>query len=272
MYNKKTFKFIFFIAVMTMSYNMLSQINTNGNASNTIGNQNPFMDSSDFSQFPNDIGKGLYFPRTDLTIWVFNTAILDGITFATSYDGMIVYNTGTGITSIGQGVTVPVTPGFYYFYNPVILGFPDISSGKWLPIGIGGTGGVTVTTLSDNGDGTFTYTSEDGTITTFNAKGTLIDNADGTYTFTDAAGNVTTIDATEVITSTDAGNLLTTGLDGGSFINQTVIQANETLTTLAQSNATGIATYTDEDGATSTVDIISTDANNDIIVGVDGGA
>ena len=40
----------------------------------------------------------------------------------------------------------------------------------------------TTTTLVDNGDGSFTYTSEDNTVTTFDASSTLIDNGDGTFT------------------------------------------------------------------------------------------
>ena len=55
-----------------------------------------------------------------------------------------------------------------------------------------------VTTLTDNNDGTFTYTSEDGTVTTFNAKDTvittLVDNGDSTFTYTNENGTTTTID------------------------------------------------------------------------------
>ena len=44
-----------------------------------------------------------------------------------------------------------------------------------------------ITTLSNDGDGFYTYTSEDGTQTTFNTGGetitVLVDNGDGTYTF-----------------------------------------------------------------------------------------
>lgn len=128
--------FILCFILSTVTWNIGAQINTNGNPSNTIGGQNPFMDASNFSNFPNTIGKGFYFPRTDLTTWTFNTAVLDGITFPTAYDGMIVYNTGTGQTVLGQGQQTNVDVGFYYFYNPVSLGLPDISNGIWLPIGV----------------------------------------------------------------------------------------------------------------------------------------
>ena len=50
---------------------------------------------------------------------------------------------------------------------------------KLLPLTLAGDGTVTaieetVTTLVDNGDGTFTYTSEDGTTTTYDETTTTI--------------------------------------------------------------------------------------------------
>jgi len=47
----------------------------------------------------------------------------------------------------------------------------------------------------DNGDGTFTHTSVDGTAVTFNANTTtMLDNGDGTYTFTNSNGDTITVD------------------------------------------------------------------------------
>jgi hypothetical protein len=85
-------------------------------------------------------GKGLVFPRTDLTAWEFLTADLDEGFIGSSYGGMIVYNTGTGNTPVtGNNPTTSVTvePGFYYFSNPTISAFdvPSIAAGVWLPIG-----------------------------------------------------------------------------------------------------------------------------------------
>ena len=49
--------------------------------------------------------------------------------------------------------------------------------------------------LVDNGDGTFTHTAVDGTVTTMNVADALVDNGDGTYTFTNSfGGGVTSID------------------------------------------------------------------------------
>ncbi|RAV29961.1 hypothetical protein DN748_03910, partial [Sinomicrobium soli] len=49
--------------------------------------------------------------------------------------------------------------------------------------------------LVDNGNGTYTHTSVDGTVITIDANTTSVTEIDGVYTFTDAAGNtITTID------------------------------------------------------------------------------
>ncbi|MEN2284152.1 hypothetical protein AAGF08_18555, partial [Algoriphagus sp. SE2] len=63
----------------------------------------------------------------------------------------------------------------------------------------------TITTLVDNSDGTFTYTSEDGTEVTFNANNDLIDNGNGTFTFTNAAGISLSFDARQTLI-TDNGD------------------------------------------------------------------
>ena len=48
---------------------------------------------------------------------------------------------------------------------------------------------------------------------------------------------------------------------------------NETVTSLSQNTSTGVISYTDEDGGTpETANVVSTDANNQISVGSDGGA
>src|SRR5690625_3319937 len=53
----------------------------------------------------------------------------------------------------------------------------------------------TITVLVDNGDGTFTYTNEEGTLVTFDANTTsFTDNGDNTFTFTNDNGDTMTID------------------------------------------------------------------------------
>lgn len=132
----------------------LGQIKTGSNISNTIANENPFLDVSEYSDgFANNIGKGLVFPRTDLTTWTFKTDNLDGISFPTAFDGMIVYNTGSGSTVSGQGQQVSVTPGFYYFSNPGAT--DNIANGQWLKMS-GSGGGKFVDGATNPNDAVYT--------------------------------------------------------------------------------------------------------------------
>ena len=57
--------------------------------------------------------------------------------------------------------------------------------------GGGGADGNDISTLVDNGDGTFTHTAN-GVVTAVDVKGSMVDNLDGTFTFTDAGGTATT--------------------------------------------------------------------------------
>lgn len=115
-----------------------AQVASNGTVANNITGENPFFDASTnfdtaSTGTANNVGKGLYFPTTNLTTWTFKTTNLDGVTFPTAFDGMIVYNSGTGNTVTGQGVQVAVTPGFYYFSNPGQS--TSVTNGRWLPLG-----------------------------------------------------------------------------------------------------------------------------------------
>src|SRR5699024_6107098 len=82
----------------------------------------------------------------------------------------------------------------------------------------------TVTTLTENGDGTYTYTNENGTVVTFDANtSTVTDNGDGTYTVTNGDGTTVTIDAAGVVLTelqdntrdiyTEIQNIITAGSD-----------------------------------------------------------
>jgi hypothetical protein len=98
-------KNIFIIALFCClyAYKSNAHVNTNRPVSNSITDENAFIDASTNFNDANSLGKGLIFPRTNLTTWQFKTDALDGINFPTAFDGMIVYNTGTGSTISGQG-------------------------------------------------------------------------------------------------------------------------------------------------------------------------
>ena len=123
------------------------------------------------------------------------------------------------------------------------------------------TTGETVTTLVNNNNGTFTYTAEDGTITTLDVTAwetitSLVDNNDGTATYISEDGSVTTISTSSetvtTLTDNSDGTYLYTAEDGTTTLLD--IPTWETTTTLVDNND-GTATYTSEDGTSTIVDL-----------------
>lgn len=129
------------LAFFATANTFTAQIRSNNPVSATIATQSVFLDASagNFTNSANN-GKGLVFPRTNLTTFTFVTQTTNVLSFPTSYDGMIVYNSATGNTpTTGSGIgSQPVTPGYYYFSNPTAgTGSPatyTTSGGRWLPI------------------------------------------------------------------------------------------------------------------------------------------
>ena len=112
---------IFSTAVMLFSLTLVSQIRTVNSPNNGVaGNSSAFIDASSNIGVNNSasLGKGLIFPQTDLTNFTaFRSVGAVGLpnNYRNYFDGMIVYNTATGQSSIGD---VSVVPGFYYYSNP----------------------------------------------------------------------------------------------------------------------------------------------------------
>ncbi|RMB56372.1 hypothetical protein EAX61_14920, partial [Dokdonia sinensis] len=135
--------------------------------------------------------------------------------------------------------------------------------------------------LTDNGDGTYTFTDGDGNTTTIEdtSISTLIDNGDGTYTYTDENGSVQTIDtnastnpydntisglnATNVQDAIDeingaAGMVMIVDNGDGTYLftdsmGATTLISDTSISTLID-NTDGTYTYTDETGVTTTID------------------
>ncbi|MCK0203532.1 collagen-like protein [Ornithobacterium rhinotracheale] len=123
------------LGAVGLSLSTYAQIRTNrGISQNTIPNQTAFMDVSSFSEWNNstNIGKGLVFPRTDLTQLKTMVAVPNGIAnaYPNRLDGMLVYNTATGTSGIGN---VQVKPGFYYYENKS----NSLNGGTWKAMGAG---------------------------------------------------------------------------------------------------------------------------------------
>jgi hypothetical protein len=175
-----------FILVHNNSFGQI-KINTNSGTGNMNGNS-AFLDASSAPSWKSttNIGKGMIFPNVDLTTLM--TLVQGGGTSGTNnpnrFDGMLVYNTATGTSGIGN---VAVKPGFFYYSNATT----NLNGGTW--VSVGGTAttalGVVVTAVA------YTVLDSDSTI--------LCDAASAGFTLTlpSAAGNSGKI---YVIRKTDA--------------------------------------------------------------------
>lgn len=142
----------------------------------------------------------------------------------------------------------------------------------------------TITTLVDNGDNSFTYTSEDVTITIFNAAHTLsepvpntvrltrpdgtfdeviisgdpdvvttlVDNGDNSFTYTSEDATVTNFDAAHTLSEPVANTVRLTRPDG--TFDDVAVSFSETITTLVD-NGNNTFTYTSENATITNFDV-----------------
>lgn len=109
----------------------------------------------------------------------------------------------------------------------------------------------TVTTLVDQGNRTYTYTSENGTATVVDARDTvttLVDNLNGSFTYTNEAGLAVTISAGAQTITTLVDNANRTYTYTSENATTTLIDARDVTTTLVDNN-NATFTYTNELGA-----------------------
>ncbi|MCT2409531.1 hypothetical protein NZD88_18420 [Chryseobacterium antibioticum] len=138
---KNIFNLLLLVGLGTVSY---AQVLTNQPTNATITNSNVLLDgSTNFSTESGAqpyVGKGVIIPSVDLVNFQFDLALADGVTFPTFFDGMMVYNNATGTTLTAgnrSSTATPVTPGYYYFYNPSGASNSNVTGGVWRPIGGG---------------------------------------------------------------------------------------------------------------------------------------
>ena len=154
------------------------------------------------------------------------------------------------------------------------------------------------TDFTDNADGTYLFTAGDGATLTVDTRAASnpITDAGGYFAGTNVEAALQEIGAAmaaDIEVSSDANNDITAGSDGGAFLDVSALiqsadpnndltlgsdgglffdsSASETTTTFAQA-ATGVITYTDEDGGASTANVVSGSANQILSAGADGGA
>ncbi len=234
------------LLILLTSYNVTAQVRVTGNGNVSPGGiSSYFLDASSASALnnTNNLGKGLLFPRTDLTTFEgFIPAFTNVVNVPNRFDGMIVYNVGTGNTLPGASNTiVSVTPGFYYYDNKSF----QVKGGIWKRImdgdsvsGPAGTDDQIVSDFSVQGN-TLSITLEDGntatvsltdiatvvntdnqTVTDFSINGsglsvTLENGNTTTVSLADLKAQIDT-NTTNASLTEDGTNLILTDSDGGT--------------------------------------------------------
>lgn len=89
----------------------------------------------------------------------------------------------TRITNAEMNAITPINGALAYNTDEDCL--YQYRNNIWTSLCIDITGGQTITSLTDNNDGSFTYSDENG-IDARIEKANLIDNSDGTYTFSNS--------------------------------------------------------------------------------------
>ncbi len=255
--------------------------------------------------------KGILIPRVALENSVDATTITAG-----NVNSLLVFNTNT---------KNDITPGYYYWFDNKwmrVVNDADVialdknttntsltmvngelvltdSDGNIVSIPLSQIN--IVTTLVNNNNGTYTYTSEDGTVTvvdvpqsvvnqfenivnsgpvtingnTYNTieeyiedivkqnetVTTLVNNNNGTYTYTSEDGTVTVVDVPQSVVN-QFENIVNSGpvtINGNTYTTieqyiEEIVKQNETVTTLVNNN-NGTYTYTSEDGTVTVVDV-----------------
>jgi hypothetical protein len=127
------------VVALAFSTDTQAQLKANQTVANAaINNSTAFLDASSSTVWnpSTTLGKGLLFPRADLTQLVLtNNGSYLTANNPNRFDGLILYNTGTGTTpAANSGIgNQSVTPGFYFFSNP---GSPTATTtGQWIPLG-----------------------------------------------------------------------------------------------------------------------------------------
>lgn len=108
-----------------------------------------------------NIGKGFAFPKVDLSILLLtNNGSYLSSNNPNRFDGTVVYNTITSATT-ASGISVAVSPGFYYFSNPnkSLPNDTTVLGGMWIAMGSNASKNITATEVATaiSVDGTPVY-------------------------------------------------------------------------------------------------------------------
>ena len=149
--------FLVTIIVLIVTFQINGQIRLyNSTSNNSAPGSSAFIDASTngLSNGSTNLGKGLLYPRVDLTTFISFGGGVTGTAFnyPTRYDGFVVYNTGTGNTlATAADAIIAITPGFWYYDNKST----SIKGGTWKQLGSDSVKNYTTTPIK-------TATSIDG--------------------------------------------------------------------------------------------------------------
>lgn len=251
--------------ISTSGNTITSNVNGVSSTATSVNSNNLNLTGNNLSTSVN----GVTSSNVDLTPFLDNT------------DNQNLSITGNNLSiSGGNSVTLPVADGSE----------TKVTSGT--NINVTGTGTTASPYVINN-----TFTEVDGSVT--NELNTAVSTFGNTLTVTDAGGsltapminsntlslsgstltsNVNGVTATQNLSSiqtiTTITNTQATGKTIATYTNESNVATDikETITNLSQNTTTGIITYTKEDATTATANVVSTNANNVISVGTDGGA
>jgi hypothetical protein len=183
MKNKLNFTIVFFTIFGIVSYGQIKSNQSVANAS--INTSSLFLDASastinnGSSVGSTNLGKGLAFPRVDLSVLILtNAGSYLSSNNPNKFDGTVVYNTVTSATT-ASGISIAVTPGFYYFSNPN-KSLPNVTTalgGTWTALGSGSVKNIGTSEIatSTSIDGKQVYALT-GTFTADTAPTVLVPN------------------------------------------------------------------------------------------------
>ena len=127
-------KIIVLLSLLIVSSYSYGQIRIANNANNSsAANSSAFIDASSNTTYntSSNVGKGLLFPRVDLstfTAFSYSGAFIPN-NYPNRFDGFIVYNTAeSGVAGVAN-TEGTLTPGFWYYENKTT----NITGGTWKP-------------------------------------------------------------------------------------------------------------------------------------------
>lgn len=151
-------KILIFSLVIASSMTVYSQVRLTA-VTNSAVNSSAFIDASSNATNNSTVnaGKGLVFPRVDLSTFTFLGTTGIASNFPGRFDGMIVYNTKDGGTANAGATSGTLTPGFWFYENKSAT----TTGGTWKALGSSAAANPAVFAVTT---ATYTALATDGTL------------------------------------------------------------------------------------------------------------